>query len=102
MALLLWALGLADKPPLTSRATGFDAAQTEPTTGKAVAGPARRPPERFMVTYQGFALLGPGGQEEERWSRSLTGREPSPRTAAGRSSASPSRTRRRAGGMAGS
>jgi Tol biopolymer transport system component len=63
---ILWALGLADGLPLTSQVTGLDAAQTEPTTGKAVAGPVCRLPERFMVRYQGCALLGPGGQEEER------------------------------------
>jgi hypothetical protein len=52
--------------PLTSRATGLDATQTEPATGKAAAGPAGRPPEEFMLRYPGRALLRPEGQDERR------------------------------------
>ena len=86
VAVMLCALGLADIGPLTREVAGLDAARTEPTTGKAVAEPARRIPERFMVRYQGVALLGPDGEEKSGWSRSLTGRGRSRRTDAGRPS----------------
>ena len=88
--------------PLTSRVTGIDAAQTEPTAGKAVAGPARRPPERFMVTYQGCAPAW-AGREGARatWSRHNGAGAISPDGRWAVFSQS-SRTRRRASVMAGS
>ena len=46
----------------------LDADQAEPTAAgrRGAAEPDRPVPERFMVRYQGCALLGPDGEEKER------------------------------------
>jgi Tol biopolymer transport system component len=47
---------------------GFDSDAAEPTAAgrQAAAEPKRPVPERFMVRYEGCALLGPDGEEKER------------------------------------
>ncbi len=67
LSVMICVLGLAGMGPLTRQVAGLDATQTDPTARRqAVAGPDDALPERFLVTYQGFSLLGPDGEQKER------------------------------------
>lgn len=66
VAVMACVLGLVGIGLLTRQVAGRDAAQTEPTIGKAVADPARPIPERYLVRERGYRLLGPDGEEKER------------------------------------
>jgi dipeptidyl aminopeptidase/acylaminoacyl peptidase len=68
VAVTVCVLRLGDTETITRSFAGLDAGQAAPTSAgrQAPAQPQRPEPERFMVRYQGCALLGPDGEEKDR------------------------------------